>query len=62
MIWVFACFDFYSKSCILAERTYLRVPKLCYNMLELLFMLHLKKLSYGIALVLHLYLFEHGVL
>jgi hypothetical protein len=31
-------------------------------LLELLYMLHLNFLSYGIALVLHLYLFEHGVL
>ena len=41
--------------------TLLREPKLCYDLLELLFMLHINILSYGIALVLHLYLFEHGV-
>src|SRR5215216_6333384 len=34
----------------------LREPKLCYDLLELLYVLHLNFLSYGIALVLHLYL------
>ena len=42
--------------------TYLREPKLCYDLLELLYVPHLNFLSYGIALVLHLYLVEHGVL
>ena len=41
MIWVFACFAFYFKSWILAGHTYLREPKLCYDLLELLSMLHL---------------------
>ena len=62
MIWVFACFAFYFVTSILAGHTYLREPKLCYDLLELLFMIHLNVFSYGIALVLHLYLFEHGVL
>jgi hypothetical protein len=41
MIWVFACFDFYFKSWILAGHTFLREPKLCYDLLKLLSMLHL---------------------
>ena len=41
MIWVFACFAFYFKSWILAGHTYLREPKLCHDLLELLSMLHL---------------------
>ena len=41
MIWVFACFSFYFVSPILAGHTYLREPKLCYDLLELLSMLHL---------------------
>ena len=41
MIWVFACFALCSKSWIFAGRTYLREPKLCHDLLELLSMLHL---------------------
>ena len=39
MIWVFACFLFVSS--ILAWDTYLREPKLCYDLLEFLSILHL---------------------
>ena len=62
MICVFACFILCFKSSILAGHTYLREPKLCHDLLELLSMLHLIFMSNGLALVLHLYLFEHGVL
>ena len=41
MIWVFACFILCFKSSILAGHTYLREPKLCHDLLELLSMLHL---------------------
>ena len=41
MIWVFACFILCFKSSILAGHTYLREPKLCHHLLELLPMLHL---------------------
>ena len=41
MIWVFACFVLLSESWILAGHTYLREPKLCYDLLELLSMFHL---------------------
>ena len=41
MIWVFVCFILYFKSWFLAGRTYLREPKLCHDLLELLSMLHL---------------------
>ena len=41
MIWVFACFALFFKSLILAGHTYLREPKLCYDLLELPSMLHL---------------------
>ena len=41
MIWVFACFSFCFKSWILAGHSYLREPKLCHDLLELLSMLHL---------------------
>ena len=59
----FACFILCFKSSILAGHTYLREPKLCHDLLELLSMLHLIFLwAIGLALVLHLYLFEHGVL
>ena len=60
IIWFFDCFAFYFVISILAGHTYLRKPKLCYDLLELLFMLHINFLSYGIALVLHLYLFQHS--
>ena len=59
MICVFACFILGFKSSILAGHTYLREPKLCDDLLELLSMLQLFFISYGISLVLHLYLFEH---
>ena len=49
MICVFACFILCIKSSILAGHTYLREPKLFHDLLELLSMLHL-------------YLFEHGVI
>ena len=42
MIWVFAWFPFYFKSWILTGHTYLREPKLCHDLLELLCMLHSK--------------------
>ena len=45
MICVFACFILCFKSSILAGHTYLREPKICYDLLELLFMLHLNLLS-----------------
>ena len=41
MIWVFACFILCFKSWILAGHTYLRDPKLCHDLLELLSMLRL---------------------
>ena len=41
MICVFACFILCFKSSILAGHTYLREPKLCHDLLELLSMLHL---------------------
>ena len=41
IIWVFACFYFYFVPSILAGHTYLREPKLCNDLLELLSMLHL---------------------
>ena len=41
MIWVFTCFALCFKSWILAGHTYLREPKLCHDLLELLSMLHL---------------------
>ena len=41
MIWVFACFILCFKSWFLAGHTYLREPKLCHDLLELLSMLHL---------------------
>ena len=41
MIWVFACLFLCFKSSILAGHTYLREPKLCHDLLELLYMLHL---------------------
>ena len=41
MIWVFDCFILCFKSSFLAGHTYLREPKLCHDLLELLFMLHL---------------------
>ena len=41
MIWVFDWFALCSLSWILAGHTYLREPKLCYDLLELLSMLHL---------------------
>ena len=41
MIWVFACFALCFKSWILVGHTYLREPKLCHDLLELLSMLHL---------------------
>ena len=41
MICVFACFILCFKSSILAGHTYLRDPKLCHDLLELLSMLHL---------------------
>ena len=41
IIWVFACFSYYLVSSILAGHTYLREPKLCYDLLELFSMLHL---------------------
>ena len=41
MIWVFACSTLCFKSWFLAGRTYLREPKLCHDLLELLSMLHL---------------------
>ena len=49
MIRDFACFTFCFKSSILAEHTWLREPKLWYGLLELLSMVHLN-------------LYEHGVL
>ena len=42
MIWVFACFILCFKSWFLSGHTYLREPKLCHDLLELLSMLHLK--------------------
>ena len=54
----FDCFAFCFVSSILDEHTYLREPKLCYDLLELLFVLHLNFLSNEIALMLHLDLFE----
>ena len=42
MIWVFTCFILCFKSLFLAGHTYLREPKLCHDLLELLSMLHLK--------------------
>ena len=44
MIWVFACFAFHFESWILVGHTYLRELKLCYDLLELLSMLHLNLL------------------
>ena len=41
IIWVFACFSFWFATSILAGHTYLREIILCYDLLELLFMLHL---------------------
>ena len=41
MIWVFACFILCLKSSILSGHTYLREPKLCHDLLELLTKLHL---------------------
>ena len=41
MIWIFACFILCFKSWFLAGRTYLREPKLCHDLLELLPILHL---------------------
>ena len=41
MICVFTCFILCFKSSILAGHTYLREPKLCHDLLELLSMLHL---------------------
>ena len=41
MIWVFTCFILCFKSWSLAGHTYLREPKLCHDLLELLSMLHL---------------------
>ena len=41
MIWVFTCFILCFKSSILAGHTYLREPKLCHDLLELLSLLHL---------------------
>ena len=41
IIWVFACFILCFKSSILSGHTYLREPKLCHDLLELLYMLHL---------------------
>ena len=41
MIWVFACSFLCFKSSFLAGHTYLREPKLCHELLELLSMLHL---------------------
>ena len=62
MICVFDCFILCFKSSILAGHTYLREPKLYYALLELLSMLHLNLYELGLAVVLHLYLFENGVL
>ena len=44
MIWVFSCFILCFKSSILSGHTYLREPKLCHDLLELLSMLHLNLL------------------
>ena len=44
LIWVFACFILCFKSSILAGHTYLRDPKLCHDLLELLSILHLNLL------------------
>ena len=41
MICAFSCFSFYFKSSILDGHTYLIEPKLCYDLLELLSMIHL---------------------
>ena len=41
MIWFFACFILCFKSSIPSGHTYLREPKLCHDLLELLSMLHL---------------------
>ena len=41
MIWVFACFILCFKYWSLAGHTYLRDPKLCHDLLELLSLLHL---------------------
>ena len=43
MICVFACFILCFKSSILAGHTYLREPKLCHDLLELLSMLQLNR-------------------
>ena len=40
MIWVFSCFILCFKSWFLAGHTYWREPKLCYDLLELLSILH----------------------
>ena len=45
MIWVFAWFAFNFKSWFLAGHNYLRKPKLCHELLELLYMLHLNFLE-----------------
>ena len=62
MICVFACFILCFKSSILAGHTCLREPKLCHDLLVALYASLKSFMSYGLALVLHLYLFEHGVL
>ena len=47
MICVFACFILCFKSSIFAGHTYLREPKLCHDLLELLSMLHLNFYELG---------------
>ena len=44
MIWIFSCFAFCFMSSIVAGHTYLREPKLCHDVLELLSVLHLNLL------------------
>ena len=59
---IICVFVYYYTTIILVVHTYLREPKLRCDLLELLSILHLNLLSYGIALVLHLYIFDHGVI